>query len=217
MKLLLHLAASVGAALLIAQPIGAQSQVGNLTCFKIIDPMPRTKFQATLGPEAGSMHCTVKAPATRACVATSGTVVTPSPPEAGGGAQVSTGFLCYQAKCSPGPGAADFEDAFGRRTVALFAPRTLCLPASSGGFTTTTTVPGATTTTLQTGCRYANGQCTGSCGAGMTCGAAVGTASCECRSVSCAEADAPTCNGACPESADACVFSVSGCSCVHMP
>ena len=140
MKLLLHLAASLAAIVLIPRPAGAQSTVGNLTCFRINDPMPRAKFQVTLGGEAGSMHCTLKAPANRACIATSGTVVSPPPPEAGGGADVSTSFLCYQARCSPGPGAASLEDAFGRRAVALVAPKSLCLPASSGGFTTTTRV-----------------------------------------------------------------------------
>ena len=145
MKLLLHLAASLAAIVLIPRPAGAQSTVGNLTCFRISDPMSKAKFQVTLGSEAGSMHCTLKAPANRACIATSGTVVSPPPPEAGGGADVSTSFLCYQARCSPGPGAASLEDAFGRRAVALVAPKSLCLPASSGGFTTTTTVVGTTT------------------------------------------------------------------------
>ena len=125
MKLLLHLAASLAAIVLIPRPAGAQSTVGNLTCFRISDPMPRAKFQVTLGGEAGSMHCTLKAPANRACIATSGTVVSPPPPEAGGGADVSTSFLCYQARCSPGPGAASLEDAFGRRAVALVASPSL--------------------------------------------------------------------------------------------
>ena len=110
MKLLLHLAASLAAIVLIPRPAGAQSTVGNLTCFRIGDPMSKAKFQVTLGSEAGSMHCTLKAPANRACIATSGTVVSPPPPEAGGGADVSTSFLCYQARCSPGPGAASLED-----------------------------------------------------------------------------------------------------------
>jgi len=217
MKVLLHLAASLAAIVLIPRPAGAQSTVGNLTCFRIGDPMSKAKFQVTLGSEAGSMHCTLKAPANRACIATSGTVVSPPPPEAGGGADVSTSFLCYQARCSPGPGAASLEDAFGRRAVALVAPKSLCLPASSGGFTTTTTVVGTTTTTSPTGCRFANGECTGSCAPGMKCGAAAGTGSCECRSVSCGEAAAPECNGACAEPSKACVFSVTGCSCVRMP
>ena len=122
MKLFLHLAASLATIVLIPRPAGAQSTVGNLTCFRISDPMPRPKFQVTLGGEAGSMHCTLKDPANRACIATSGTVVSPPPPEAGGVADVSTSFLCYQARCSPGPGAASLEDAFGRRAVALVAP-----------------------------------------------------------------------------------------------
>ena len=52
MKLLLHLAASLAAIVLIPRPAGAQSTVGNLTCFRISDPMSKAKFQVTLGSDA---------------------------------------------------------------------------------------------------------------------------------------------------------------------
>jgi hypothetical protein len=218
MKLILKIATSVGAVLLIAHPASAQSAVGNLTCFKITDPMPRAKFQATLGSDAGSLHCIFKAPAKRACVATSGTVVTPAPPDMANASPVSASFLCYQAKCSaPGHGAAQVGDALGQRAVAFLVPQSLCLAASVGTVTTTTTVGGETTTTVPIGCRFANGECTGSCGSGMQCGAVAGTASCGCLSVPCGQADAPECSGFCSEPSEACIFSVTGCSCARIP
>jgi hypothetical protein len=218
MKLLLNVATCMGALFLIARPASAQSDIGNLTCFKVTDPMPRAKFQVSLGGEAGPMHCTLKAPARRACIATSGTV-TPAPPDMGAAGAVSTSFLCYQAKCSaPGPRAAEFEDAFGQRAATFRAPQMLCLPASVGGVTTTTTtIGGATTTTVPSGCRFANGECTGSCAAGMRCGAVAGTGSCGCLRVPCGQADVPECSGFCSEPSEACIFSVTGCSCVRMP
>jgi hypothetical protein len=91
--------------------------------------------------------------------------------------------------------------------------------------TTTTTPPSAggstTTTTLATsmGCTFKNGKCTGSCAPGSTCGVAVGTASCECRSTSCGNAKTPQCNGACASASDACVFDPlsNSCHCVGIP
>lgn len=75
----------------------------------------------------------------------------------------------------------------------------------------TTVAPAAGT------CRFTDRRCAGRCGAGMQCGAAAGTASCECRAVTCADADAPECAGACPDPRDACIFAVTGCRCVRIP
>src|SRR5262245_2414295 len=88
--------------------------------------------------------------------------------------------------------------------------------------TTTTTLAGGTTTTIQgisMGCEFHNGECTGSCAPGSRCGSAVGTGSCECRSVSCGAADTPQCNGSCASSSDTCIFDpFSGnCHCVSNP
>ncbi|HLK11109.1 MAG TPA: hypothetical protein VKW76_06995 [Candidatus Binatia bacterium] len=204
----------LGAALLLgAAPASAFS---SLTCFDVADPTPRSKVQATVDGPMGSLTCIVKTPARKACVFAGTTAATPLP-AAGGGAGQS--FLCYRARCTPAAARADaVGDAFGARVIRLRAAQLVCVPASLQPVTTTTITPTpATTTTAPTGCRFANGECTGSCGPGMKCGAAVGTASCECRSVSCGEADAPECNGACPEPSDACIFSITGCSCVHVP
>ena len=101
-------------------------------------------------------------------------------------------------------------------------PRTTpCGPTTST--TTTTTLAGATTTTIQgisMGCTFQHGECTGSCSTpGSKCGSAVGTGSCECRSVSCGAADTPQCNGACASASDTCIFDpISGnCHCVSNP
>src|SRR5262245_53087588 len=102
-------------------------------------------------------------------------------------------------------------------------PRTTpCTPTTSTTTTTSAGVGGTTTTTIQTismGCEFHNGMCTGSCAPGSRCGAVVGTGSCACRNVSCGNADAPQCNGACASSSQACVldpFSFS-CHCVDSP
>lgn len=103
-------------------------------------------------------------------------------------------------------------------------PRTT--PCTTRATTTTTTTPtvaggSTTTTTLATGngCRFRHGTCTGSCAPGSTCGAAAGSASCACRSVSCGDADAPQCNGACASASNACIFDLlnDSCHCVKIP
>ncbi len=207
-----HVAALLGlAAVVSAGHAVAQSSLNHLTCFKVSIAEPKTKFRATLGAQAGSQTCTLKAPAKVACLVTTGTNVTPTPP--GGGPAATPGdLLCYPLKCpQPAHGGATLTDTFGQHTAAFVLPRLLCVPATvaSGGITPTTLPP--------TGCRFANGRCTGSCAAGQRCGAAVGTGSCECRSVSCADASSPECNGACSDPSEACIFSVTGCSCVRVP
>jgi hypothetical protein len=109
------------------------------------------------------------------------------------------------------------RDTFILKCLARTTP---CPPSSATTTTTTTLAGGATTTTIQgisMGCELHNGMCTGSCGPGSRCGVAVGTASCECRSVSCGDADAPLCNGACASSRQACVVDFSfNCHCVDI-
>jgi hypothetical protein len=96
---------------------------------------------------------------------------------------------------------------------------TPCAPTTSTTTTTTTTLAGAggsTTTTIQgisMGCTFQHGQCTGSCAPGSRCGSAVGTGSCECRSVSCGAANAPQCAGACASASDTCIFDPLNDSC----
>ncbi len=213
------LAAACGALLLAAVPATAQTTLDNLTCFRVKDRTPHTKFTATLGANVGGQTCTFRAPAQLACVDTHDTRV--NGPANGGTAAVANSFLCYPAKCrKPAPGAATFTDAFGSRLITFRTAQLFCVPASGtpGAVSTTTTVPGGvTTTTVAAGCRFTNGECRGSCPGGGTCGAAVGTASCECRSTSCGDADAPECNGACSSPNEACTFSLTGCSCVRIP
>jgi hypothetical protein len=103
-------------------------------------------------------------------------------------------------------------------------PRTTPCPTASTTTTTTTLSGGgaSTTTTVQgiaMGCTFKNGECTGSCGPGSRCGAAVGTGSCECRRTSCGNADTPQCNGACPSAGQACIFNPidNACRCVNIP
>jgi hypothetical protein len=205
-------------ALLAPWPAGAQSALDHLTCVKAGIAEPKAHFHVVLGSPV-AQPCVVKTPARTVCTETTGTTVTPSLP--GGSEDSGIGsMLCYALKCEQGVGSqGQLQDAFGQHTVTWRVPRWLCVQATSVGETTTTTFPGGSTTTTvpSSGCHYADGQCTGSCAPGSKCGAAVGTGSCECRSVSCGEADAPQCNGACADPSDACVFMISGCSCVHIP
>jgi hypothetical protein len=213
--------AGVTAVMLMSPPAHGQTTLPALTCFNTADrATPHGRFVSTTTTRAGQETCIFKTPAKLACVSAGPVSVTPSPTGSTEGTAPGD-LVCYQARCIHRvQTGADVTDPFGTRSVSFQRARYVCVAAGATAATTTTTVPGAgtTTTTIQTsGCRFANGQCTGSCGAGMRCGAAVGTASCACRSVSCGDADAPTCNGACTSPGDACVFTLTGCSCVRIP
>src|SRR5262245_41801878 len=222
-------AAWVGAVVLLAAaPVRAQGTLDNLSCFLVRDSLPRGSVRAVLNG-LGGQPCRIKMPARFACIASDGTTVTPAPPQPSAGS-VSSSFLCYFARCAPPrPPATTVADAFGQRPVRFRATRWVCLPTqgSSGSPSTTTTSPGASTTTgpgastttttmgSPAGCEFIDGQCRGTCAPGRRCGTAVGTASCECRAMSCGEADTPACNGACPNPGDACVFiPTQGCQCL---
>ena len=227
-----RLAASALAAgfLAVASPAAAATTLDHWTCARAIVREPRGNFRVTLGSPVGPQSCVVKRPAKLACVATTGTSITPEIPGLSEGPG-STSFLCYQLKCRRRVGIQQqLQDAFGQHTVGFGIPRWLCSPAvgpSTGP--TTTTIPGATTTTVAGGsttttttlqddrCRFENGQCRGTCSGGGSCRAAVGTGSCECRNVPCGDADTPQCNGACPSADQACVFTITGCSCIGIP
>jgi hypothetical protein len=193
----------------------AQPVRDHLTCFRVTDSAPKAKYRASLTTAAGSQSCTVKAPAKLACVETGKSSVTPAPPGGGPTGSAAGSFLCYRAKCSKPSGASsNAQDQFGQRVISFGGAKLLCAPAIVAAPTpgvTTTTVPGTA------GCDFKDGTCQGSCGAGMRCGAAVGTGSCECRSVACGDADSPTCDGFCAEAGKACVFTFTGCSCVRIP
>ncbi|TMA96886.1 MAG: hypothetical protein E6J77_00730 [Deltaproteobacteria bacterium] len=86
-----------------------------------------------------------------------------------------------------------------------------------------TTCPGGvsatTTTTLASGpCDFnsTTRRCSGTCADGGHCSAVVSGGACECRTTACGDASAPECNGFCA-AAEACIFSVTGCSCASIP
>ncbi len=208
------------ALLLLGLLVPAQGQsFDSLTCFRPKDQTARGKFTIVNGSQA----CTFRTPARFACVATSGGAVTP-PPAEGTVGSIETNLLCYRAKCvgtlrgtSP-----QFRDAVARRAVTLKAGKLVCLPANMPQGTTTTTLtgtPGTTSTTIVSSeeCGFRDGACGGTCPGGQTCGAAVGTGSCECRTTSCGDADAPTCDGFCDDPEQACIFDLTGCDCVDIP
>ncbi len=188
------------------------------TCFAVKDSLPRGKYQVTLSTAAGSQSCIVRTPARVACVPSTQKAVTPAPPGGGPSGSAEGGFLCYLAKCALPSGTTNVEDQFGRRVIKYRATRFVCdpadltAPAPGSPTTTTTTLPGAAGD-----CHFADGRCTGTCAPGKRCGTAVGSASCECRDVACGDADSPACNGACTSPGEACVFNVTGCSCVRVP
>jgi hypothetical protein len=201
-------AAAVGAILLSLLP--ATAQVNDLACFAVKDHSAKGRFEARLGGAEAGVTCKVKMPAKLACVRTSATT---SPPMTGGD-DVSTDVLCYRAKCTQSTiGTMQMSDAVGQHAVRMRAGKFLCLPATSTGATpaptTTTTVPGP--------CEFRDGGCRGSCAGGGRCGAVVGTGACECRTTSCGDASAPECDGVCSDPTEACIFDVTGCSCVRIP
>jgi hypothetical protein len=213
-------------ALFPAAAIAGTTPFDHLTCSKVKDSMPKAKYTATLTTASGSQSCIVRTPAKLACVATEKSAVTPTPPGgAAVGGSAAGAFLCYKAKCPRPPRTdANVSDQFGQRVVSIRVPQLLCAPANLPsplpGVTTTTVAPGATTTTTVASneCRFVDGECRGTCaGSGENCRASTGTGSCECRSVACGDSDRPQCNGACSDSNEICVFSVTECSCVTIP
>ena len=208
-------------ALVLAAPGFAQT-MDHLTCFKARDGAPRARYSATLTNDAGSVACRVKVPAKLACLETAKSNVTPAPP-GGGPSSAIGGFLCYQVKCPRGQTVSgQMTDQFGARTVAFRGAILLCAPATRGTLSTgpapAPPQPGSTsTTTLPVGqCTFTNGKCVGTCADGGHCGTAVSSTSCECRSTACGDASAPECNGFCTNQGEACIFSVTGCSCVRV-
>lgn len=211
-----HIALALTAALAPSAAL-AQPVQNHLTCFAIKDSAPPAKYQVNVTNAAGSQRCTVRTPARIACVAAAATSISPVPPGGGPAGSEAGAFLCYRAKCAPPSSSTNVEDEFGRRVIKFRAARFVCAPSDLNA-----PPPGesSTTTTLLGGgnpCRFQNGECRGTCAPGSRCGAAVGSGSCECRNVVCGDASAPECNGACPSAGEACIFDVTGCSCVDIP
>ena len=195
----------------------AQGVESDLHCFNVKDSAPRAKYQVTIATAAGSQTCTVRTPAKVACVPSAMSGVTPPPPGGGPSGPAGGASLCYLAKCAPTGLSTNAADVFGNRLVRFRASRFLCAPAGLNapppGQSTTTTLVGGTGE-----CRFENGECRGACAPGSgSCRAVVGTGSCECRNVPCGDADTPECNGACSDPGEACIFDLTGCSCVNIP
>jgi hypothetical protein len=214
------------ALVLAALPVAAVAQVqDHLTCFAVKDRVARTKYQVTVTTDAGSQACIVKTPAKIACVQAAKTDVSPTPPGGGPSGSAAGSFLCYKAKCARPSGGSNVSDQFGQRAITFRGSRFVCAPANlnapAPASTSTTTPSGQTTTTTlgnnQGECRFEDGQCRGSCGGTGRCRAAVGGDACECRDVPCGQADSPECDGGCSNPDEACIFDLSGCSCVDIP
>jgi hypothetical protein len=202
-------------------PHAASAQVENhLSCWAIKDSAPQQRYQTTVATPAGTETCTVRTPARIACAASAVSGITPTPPGGGPTGTTNGSFLCYPAKCSKPTANVNVEDEFGRRLIRFRVSRFVCSPAAVNA---PAPGPGGTTTTTLAGgngeCRFTDGKCKGSC-AGMGggfCRAVVGSASCECTNVACGDADSPSCNGGCSNPDEACVFDLTGCSCVNIP
>ena len=214
----------IAAVVALSLPAFAQPMGDHVTCYKVKDSAGKAKYDATLATDAGSQDCLVRAPAKYACVPTTKSNVTPTPPGGGPVTSAAGSFLCYRVKCRQPAGSSNVTDQFGQRVVTFRKAKYLCTPAdvpppAVGVTTTTTSGTGETTTTLpaQDDCTFEDGQCAGTCAiGGSRCGSAVGDGSCECRDTPCGDADTPECNGFC-EPDEACVFDLSGCSCVNVP
>jgi len=194
------------------QPVG-----DHVACYKVKDSAGRTKYNVTLSSDSGTQDCLVRIPAKYACLPTTKSNVTPTPPGGGPVTSAAGSFLCYRLKCPQPSGSSNVSDQFGQRVITFRKARYLCTPAdvpppsAGSGVTTTTTLP------AEDNCEFQDGECRGTCAtSGSRCGSAVGDGSCECRDVSCGDADSPECNGFCAPD-EACIFDLGGCSCVDVP
>jgi len=217
-RIRLHVVTVLGA-MLLASPALAQ-RTDHLACFKARDNAPRTRYSLTLTNDAGALGCKVKVPAKLVCLESAKSNTSPTPPGGGPTTPVNS-FLCYQMKCPRiSVATTEMTDQFGRRTVSFKGAQLLCAPADRGPVTRGPAGPGASTTstTLATGqCRFTDGRCVGQCAGNARCGTVTSSTSCECRSTSCGDASAPECSGFCPTQGEACIFSVTGCSCARVP
>jgi len=207
-------ALALAAALL---PHAASAQTENhLSCWAIKDSAPPQRYQTTVVTPAGTETCTLRTPARIACAASAVTGIAPPPPGGGPNGTTNGSFLCYPAKCSKPTANVNTEDEFGRRLIKFRVSRFVCSPASVDA-----PAPGGTTTTTLAGsngeCRFTDGRCRGTCAGGGFCRAVVGSGDCECTNVACGDADSPACNGGCSDPDEACIFDLSGCSCVRIP
>lgn len=203
----------LGTLALLGTPAGAQTLDAS-GCFKVKDTAPKATYTVLISGQS----CRIKTPAKLACITERDAPITPTPP-ANSNVGAAPTMLCYRARCQPKTiRPATLADALGARPVSLRASRFVCLPAGGEDtIATTTTLPGGVTTTTiaERACGFDDGQCGGGCPGSQRCSIAEGE--CTCRATTCGDADAPSCNGSCPNSDEACLFVLTGCSCVEVP
>jgi hypothetical protein len=198
----------------VAQPIP-----DHLACYKVKDRGPRGRSTLTVTNAGGAQSCSVKLPAQLGCLESVKSNVAPAPPGSGPQPGAAGNFLCYHLKCSkPFPPDVEMTDQLGgQRIVRVRGAQFLCVPATQG-VAVTPTPTSSTSTTLPGPCDFDSNDrvCRGSCSNGGRCSAVAAGGACECRTESCGDASAPECNGFC-ERDEACIFTVTGCSCATIP
>jgi len=124
----------------LASVAGARAQSDHLECFKVKDTQAEARYTADIDGLVLTPGCSVKVPATMACVPATKTIDGPPFPPGGGGRGVPNSFFCYKMKC-PKTTLPTFagRDQFGSRSVTLSAAKLLCAPIV--GPPTTTTIP----------------------------------------------------------------------------
>jgi hypothetical protein len=207
-------------ALALAVPAFAET-MDHLACYKAKDGA-RGRFTMVVTNAGVTQNCTAKLPAKMACIESSVSGVTPAPPGGGPAPTAAGNFLCYTVKCArPSPPAFEMGDDFGgSRSVDLRKAQLVCTEASRGApVGGPSPRPSTTTTTLGGPCHFDDSSrtCEGSCGGGGHCAATAASGACECRTTACGDADQPQCNGFCSDPNEACVFTLSGCSCTTIP
>src|SRR5215470_3535693 len=94
---------------------GAQPVADHLKCYKVRDPQAKASYTADLGGLVAEPGCTIKVPATLACVPA--TKANLSPPAQGTGATgTPNAFGCYKVHCPKAAlPALQLNDQFGSR------------------------------------------------------------------------------------------------------
>ena len=195
--------------------------MNHLACYKVKDTA-RGRFTMVVTNAGVTQNCTAKLPARMACIESSTMGVSPPPPGGGPSSTDAGNFLCYTVKCArPSPPAFAMADDFGgSRNVDLRKAQIICTEASRGG---AVAGPPTTTTTTLAGqpaqCHFddSSRSCQGACGNGGRCGPTAASGACVCRTTSCGSADQPACDGFCSDPNEACVFTLTGCSCITIP
>jgi hypothetical protein len=207
-------------ALALAVPAFAQT-MDHVTCYKVKD-RARGRFTMSVTNAGGTQSCTAKLPAKVACIESSVSGVTPAPPGGGPSPTEAGNFLCYTVKCArPSPPTFGMGDDFGgSRNVDFRKAQLVCTEATRGAPVAGPSPASSTTTTTLGGpCHFDDSSrtCEGSCGGGGHCAATATSGACECRTTACGDANQPQCNGFCSDPNEACVFTLTGCSCTTIP